>query len=196
MKLRLDHDQVDIDNIDYISERTTIRIMVQFKWNDEKYYVVNREISLYDAAEDGNNAVFYNAPEFIIDGANLNESTISKAVVAFLAHFKLYMYSYSIAGHKSYVSYNSSAQTTQLGLKFQPAYHDTNIFIEAIAQTEDGIDYNQIFDTRIKGAVKSISDEDLVRIGYSDDEDYIRNATLLKESEMPQELLKWTEFKA
>ncbi len=196
MNIKYGAQKIEARRINYGRETCRVYLAINFLMDHKTYYIVEREIDLSDPADDSGYAASYGFPVFDIDKAELSDSELRDVLVQFLAEHKLYLHSYTISGNRSYIGYNSSSEKVLGELQYQPATAEHDIFVKAFAQTENDVDYDGVFDMRIKGPVKSLSSEQLSKIGYVF-KDYVSFSmtTLLSEDEMPKEMLALAEFK-
>ena len=150
----------------FSTNETIVYLDVSFDYEGKTYHAANRTIELYDYA-DGPVNCFYSLPSFHVDDIDLDDSALCMAVANYLSFFKLYVHHFSIAGKTHYVSYNSHPEHPVIDMKYQPAGRTNYIFVKVVAQTEDDVKLEDMFDMRIKGPVEFMSDEKLLELGYN-----------------------------
>ncbi len=172
--------------IDFKYKSTTLCMAINFELDGRSVYTVERSIEFYD--DTSKNPVSYGFVSTSVD-RYLNDDEIRSVVVRYLAQHKLYLHNYVVKSRKTFVSYNSDSPKIE-GLQYGAASYSDYIFLKVLAQVEDGVDYNKIFDTRIRGAIREVSNDELVQAGY-DIDGYvsIEHDTLLGADELPAELV-------
>lgn len=180
MKIRHFDSEFDVSNAEFESSKTTFRVDIRFFKDEKVYHLVERDI-WPDELRPGELQIRYNYVTFEVDSSDLTPTDITRALVDFLGRHKLYLYKYSIAQKGAFVSYASSKPDTEqvVDLKYSPKHQNQYVSLIAGVQLEDGIDYEKLFDIRIKNPINEISFEKLEELGYKIGEAGIQNFAIL-----------------
>ena len=181
------YEVMDFQPVNFQKESTTLCMAIRFTQDGKNFYAIKRRVELFENEDGEINQMFYGFVRTTVD-KSLSDSELKHVVVRYLAQYKLYLAGHSVKGRSCYVAYNSDGEKIN-GLQYGPVNSDETIFLEVFAQTENGVNYDDIFDTRIRGAVKTLSDDELRERGYELNEFVsIDHDTLLSEDELPQGL--------
>ena len=168
----LDKNNLTVKDINYKGIGTDFYVDIKYQEEDGTYHIAQLSIDLCGLDEDlddrGLNPVNYSEVSFSVDSVDLGYDEITNILVNFLAHYKLYLHHFSISERETYVSYASPETESDkaLDLTYEPSYRRDSIFIDAEVQREDGVDYYDLLDIKIKNPIKIISDEELKKLGY------------------------------
>ena len=181
------YEVMDFQPVNFRKESTTLCMAIRFTQDGKNFYAIKRRVELFENEDGEINQMFYGFVRTTVD-KSLSENELKHVVVRYLAQHKLYLAGYSVKGRKCYVSYNSDGEKIN-GLQYGPVNSDEVILLEVFAQTESGVNYDDVFDMRIRGAVKTLEDDELCERGYVIKEFVsIDHDTLLSEDELPQGL--------
>ena len=159
-------------DINYKNVGTEFHVDIKYQEEGGTYHIAQQFIDLCGLDEDLDNRglypVNYSGVSFSVDSADLGYDEITNILVNFLAHYKLYLHHFSISERETYVSYASPETESDkaFDLTYEPSYRRDAIFIDAEVQREDGVDYYDLLDIKIKNPIKIISDEELEKLGY------------------------------
>ena len=169
MKIQCTNKELKIKKIEFDSNRTTFYLDIKFKKGEKYYHIVEQSI---DPDYEGSYYVSYDYLKFFADASDLSPTDISNVIVNYLADLKLYLYSYSIIKESTFVSYVSpkSESEKMKDLTYAPRYLNRCIYVEAIVQLEDDVNYYRSLDIRIKEPINTISEEEIDGLGYSIDD--------------------------
>ena len=182
-------------NIKYEGNDTIFHIDIMFRTDDKIYHIVQQFIDLYNWDEELDNknicSVIYSNVNFCTDAIDLSPKEITDILVSFLAHYKLYLHHYSITKQETFVSYISPKKESNksFDLMYEPAYRHNSIFIDAEVQLEDGVDYYELLDIKMKKPVDTISGKRLRELGYEFHDYGIYSFAILDDKESKEYLV-------
>ena len=170
----------DASGAEFETNKTTICVDIEFSKDGEVYHLVEQDI-WPNELKPGELQIKYNYVTFEVDSPDLNSTDVTRALVDFLGHHKLYLYRYSIVQEGAFVSYASPESEAEQAadLKYSPKHQNQYLFLKADVQLEDDVDYEKLLDIRMKNPVDEISFEELEELGYKIGEAGIQNFAIL-----------------
>ncbi len=193
MKIRHMDESFEVKNVKFSLNATTIYVDARFYQGKKCFHIVNQliEEDYFSNNPNSDAFVFYRLLRFRVDKPNLNSEELAKVLVNFLGHYKLYIHNYRIIQDRTFVAYELvyPGENKFLGLDYRPLNHEHCIFIEADVQLEDGVDYDELFNIKIRRPVKKISWSKLKELGYDVDkfeentDRFFENITILSDGD-------------
>ena len=174
---------------------TDFYINIKFEKDGKKYYLVDQSIYLnisdIDLEDEKVFPVEYSRIHFDVRSTDLNDEEITNIIVNFLAHYKLYLCSYQVISRKTSVAYTSPKSESDKfhNLTYTPTYRNHELYIDIEAQLEDGIDYYDFLNIKIKEPIKEITGKEFKELGYKYDDVGVEGFAILDE-EQAKEYLK------
>lgn len=190
MKIRHFDSEFDVSNAEFESNKTTFRVDIRFFKDEKVYHLVEQDI-WPDELRPDELQIRYNYVTFEVDFSDLTPTDITRALVDFLGRHKLYLYKYSLAQKGAFVSYASPGSDVEqvVDLKYSPKHQNQYVSLIADVQLEDGVDYEKLFDIRIKNPINEISFEELEELGYKIGEAGIQNFAILSDKDAKNEII-------
>ena len=179
-----------MDSLDL--NRTNISLDIRFREDDGYYHLLNYEVypeypEDEDIDDDQKLSTYLTRLSFSIDKALETNSEIAAAVVDYLSSLKLYLHSYTITDNRTYVSYTRKTPAFSDKLTYSPAYQTLDLYIEAEAQKEDGVDYEKELNIKLHHPINSISLKEINELDLKLKESGIKIPAILREDELPDD---------
>ena len=185
----------ETENINLSNIVTDFYINITFEKDGKKYYLVDQSIYLnisdIDLEDEKVFPVNYSRIHFDVRSTDLNDEEITNIIVNFLAHYKLYLCSYQVKSRKTSVAYISPKSESDKfhDLTYTPTYRNHELHIDIEAQLEDGVDYYDFLNIKIKEPIKEITGKKFKELGYEFDDEGVEDFAILDE-EQAKEYLK------
>ena len=162
---------IDVKDINYSATATLFFVNIKFEQDGKTYRLVQQFFDAISLGEDlddeSTTAVSYSPVTFSVNSSDLRAADITNALVNFLAHHKLYLDHYSITKRETHVSYTRPEAGKTFDLEYEPTRREEDIYIDAEVQLEDGVDYYDLLDIRIREPKTTISGKEFKELGYS-----------------------------
>jgi len=177
-----------MNNLD--TKKTRIYIDIHFRKDGQNCHLLNFEFDPDEESEetDLEFTAFPSRLSFSIDKTLETNDEIAEAVVNYLSSLRLYLHSYHIKDSRMFVAYERKEPAFNEKLTYSPAHQTLDLFIEADAQTEDGVNYDEELGIKLHHPVDKLSLEEIERLNGSPmSESGVKLLALISENELPDE---------
>ena len=182
-----------MNNLD--TKRTRIYIDIHFRKDGQNCHLLNYEFdpdeeSLEEVEEgtDFQYTAFPSRLSFSVDKTLETNDEIAEAIVNYLSSLRLYLHSYSIENNRMFVAYERKEPAFNEKLSYSPAHQTLDLFIDAEAQTEDGVDYDEELGIKLHHPVDKLSLEEIEKLnGSAINESGVEILALIPESELAKD---------
>lgn len=188
MKIRDFSGSYDVEDISFGHRSTNILLDIILQWGGSNRHIVEQEFHSYYSGGEVHSE--YSRIHIMVDESNSDQIDIPVILANYLARHKLYIHHYDIVGDTTYVSYlkNDEAQKQFLDTQYAPSNVTREIYIDALVQPEEGVDYYKLLNIKKHAPFESISEQELAKLGYGDEIDgdyevYFERFAILSEME-------------
>lgn len=170
------------------AKQTTVHLNIRFREGDHYYHLLKYAACPDDikVSDDSKLAANPIRLSFNIGKTLQTNDEIAEAVVKYLSTLKLYLYSYEITNSRMYVSYTRKTPAFSDKLSFSPTYQSLDLFIDAEAQKENGVDYEKELNIKLHHPISTITPKEIRGFGLELDDIGVEIPAIIREDELPE----------